>query len=275
MTHGAANRKMTPRSEDDQAVAEAAGAIGEVAPENRFGTEAEDRRLSSPGPEHGMEQADEGVPPQAEGDTDAEDGPGHLERRGSPRRASRRGRAATTATNRGSPVGRRTARGPAICSPSRERARLAVQAADPPGAADGEREDGQAEEGDGQHDPRHHGDADEGQADARRGRPRRRRSRARTTGRCVNGSRRMRRARPLAAVICASLTASDISRPPRRTRTSLSSACSTIMRPVARPARRRQAGWRAGSCSVHPTKVAMAPALWRMIALCPTPNKAS
>ena len=51
-------------------------------------------------------------------------------------------------------------------------------------------------------------------------------------GRLVKGSRRMRRVRVLAAVICSSLTASDISRPPRRTRTPLSSACSAIMRPA-------------------------------------------
>ena len=220
--------------EDGEAVEEALAVEHEEVPGEQVRHQAPDGGPASVRAREGAEEAGERVPPQAERDEDAEHGPGHLEgevadgppadpvaqgRLQPPEEAvpaderlgvldllAEHGAGQARAASRRCP-GRCGWRAPRMARPKNVMASTTPVTMVTPTKA---------------------------RPSAGERRPRPGRSASSAQGRLVKGSRRMRRATALAAVSCSSLTASDISRPPRRTRTSLSSACSTIMRP-ARP----------------------------------------
>ena len=116
--------------------------------------EAEDGRAAAPAERKRVGQAGEGVPPQAEGDVEAEERPGHLEGEVADGAPGRPGRAAHDCSQPKKPGRPTKGSGSSIVLAEQGAGEAALPAADAAGAAQGEGEDGQAEEGDGQDDAR-------------------------------------------------------------------------------------------------------------------------
>ena len=164
ITQGAAKRKMAPRMKIPTSWKKPPGWNQKGLPGKMPRTSPQTGGPPPPRPRMRSDEAGEGVPPQADGHEDAEDGPGHLDGEvghGAPAHPVAQGRLqppeeAAPADEGLGVLDRLAEHGPG---------QAALPAADAAGAADGEREDGEPEEGDGQHHAGDHGDADEGEAE--------------------------------------------------------------------------------------------------------------
>ena len=125
---------------------------------------SEEWKVAPPtGVEQWVDQTDEGVPPETEGEVEREDRPGHLDD-------------VVADAAPGHPVAHGRLEPAEEAGPAEKRlglfdflaeqgaAETALPAAEAPGTAQGQREEAQAEEGDGQGGAEKHGDADDDQA---------------------------------------------------------------------------------------------------------------